>query len=290
MATYIIIGGDQKEYGPIPEAQLLQWIADGRANAQSRAKAEGMAEWKPLADFPEFADALKISSPPPLPANTPTVTPKTSGMAITSLVLGILGLFCGITALVGLILGIVAMVKVKNSGGKLRGHGIALAGTIVSGVFLTLIPFFILSAMLLPALAKAKQKAQGINCINNEKQLALAVRIYSDDHTNRFPQAASWCDAITNELGSTKIFICPASHSDSRSDYAFNVKLSGLDENEVNPSTVMLFETDAGWNANGGPELMIGKPRHARMFVVALADGSVQQVRESQLDTLRWDP
>jgi prepilin-type processing-associated H-X9-DG protein len=35
---------------------------------------------------------------------------------------------------------------------------------------------------------------------------------------------------------------------------------------------------------------MIGKPRHARLFVVAFADGSVQQLRESQLNTLRWDP
>ena len=45
-----------------------------------------------------------------------------------------------------------------------------------------------------------------------------------------------------------------------------------------------------GWNASGGPELMIAKPRHNRVFVVGLADGSVQQLRESQLNTLRWDP
>jgi len=289
MATYIIIGGDQQEYGPIPEAQLRQWIADGRANAQSRAKAEGMTDWKPLADFPEFADALKISTPPRLPANTSTVSPKTSGLAITSLVLGIVGIFtCGLTALFGLILGIVAMVKVKNSRGALTGNGLALAGTIVSGVALMLLPIF--AAMLLPALAAAKQKAQEINCVNNQKQLALAVKIYSGDHTNRFPPAATWCDAIMEEVGSPKVFKCPASLAGSRSDYAFNAKLAGLDENEVNPNTVMLFETDAGWNANGGPELMIGKPRHARMLVVALADGSVLQLRESQLGTLRWDP
>ena len=66
---------------------------------------------------------------------------------------------CGITALAGLICGIVAMVKVKNSGGKLGGGGLALAGTIVSGIFLLMIPIF--AAMLLPALASAKQKAAG---------------------------------------------------------------------------------------------------------------------------------
>ncbi len=40
----------------------------------------------------------------------------------------------------------------------------------------------ILAAMLLPALTKAKLKAQGISCMNNHRQLALAWRLYSDDN------------------------------------------------------------------------------------------------------------
>ncbi len=227
-------------------------------------------------------------APPPLPTAVPA---KTSGMAIASLVLGILGLFtCGITALIGLILGIIAIVKVQNSGGKLKGFGLALAGTIVSGFFLLMIPIF--AAMLLPALASAHDKAREINCVNNEKQLALAVKIYADDNGNHLPPAATWCDAINNAVGSKNVFRCPAVNSDSNSrcDYAFNSKLDGMDESKVNPQTVEIFESDGGWNANGGPELMIGKPRHARMFVVAFADGSVQQLRESQINALRWDP
>src|SRR5258708_39454310 len=43
----------------------------------------------------------------------------------------------------------------------------------------------ILAAMLLPALAKAKQKAQGIMCLNNTKQLALAWLIYAQDNNDR---------------------------------------------------------------------------------------------------------
>ena len=46
MANYTIIGGDQKQYGPVTEEQLRQWIADGRLNAQSQVKAEGDAEWQ----------------------------------------------------------------------------------------------------------------------------------------------------------------------------------------------------------------------------------------------------
>jgi prepilin-type processing-associated H-X9-DG protein len=289
MANYTIIGGDQKEYGPIPEAQLRQWIADGRANAHSRARVEGATEWRPLSDFPEFQDLLKSAVPPPLPATAA----KTSGLAITSLVLGILGLVtCGITILlsapIGLILGIVSITKIGKSQGQLKGRGLALAGIITSGVSLLLIPIF--AAMMLPALAAAKQKAQEINCVNNEKQLALAVRIYAGDNGDHFPPAATWCDAIHTAVGAEKVFKCPAAPAGSRCDYAFNAKLDGLAEGSVNPRTVMLFETEGGWNASGGPELMIGKARHARMFVVAFADGSVQQLRESQLNTLRWDP
>jgi prepilin-type N-terminal cleavage/methylation domain-containing protein/prepilin-type processing-associated H-X9-DG protein len=43
----------------------------------------------------------------------------------------------------------------------------------------------ILAAMLLPVLGKAKQKAQGIQCINNLKQLSLAWKMYSGDNQDR---------------------------------------------------------------------------------------------------------
>jgi prepilin-type N-terminal cleavage/methylation domain-containing protein len=45
----------------------------------------------------------------------------------------------------------------------------------------------ILAAMLLPALARAKQKAQAIHCLNNAKQLALAVITYTGDFVELFP-------------------------------------------------------------------------------------------------------
>src|ERR1700683_1956573 len=44
----------------------------------------------------------------------------------------------------------------------------------------------ILASMLLPALARAKQKAQRISCINNMKQVGIAYRIWSNDNGDRF--------------------------------------------------------------------------------------------------------
>jgi len=44
----------------------------------------------------------------------------------------------------------------------------------------------ILAGMLLPALSKAKAKAQGIKCLNNTKQLALAAQLYTNDNDDRW--------------------------------------------------------------------------------------------------------
>ena len=45
----------------------------------------------------------------------------------------------------------------------------------------------ILASMLLPALGKAKAKAQGIKCLNNMKQLGLAWTLYAGDHDGKLP-------------------------------------------------------------------------------------------------------
>jgi prepilin-type N-terminal cleavage/methylation domain-containing protein len=49
----------------------------------------------------------------------------------------------------------------------------------------------ILAAMLLPALSKAKLKAQGIYCMNNHRQLALAWRMYAEDSRDVLPYAST---------------------------------------------------------------------------------------------------
>jgi prepilin-type N-terminal cleavage/methylation domain-containing protein/prepilin-type processing-associated H-X9-DG protein len=46
----------------------------------------------------------------------------------------------------------------------------------------------ILAAMLLPALSKAKLKAQGVYCLNNLKQLQLAIIMYTGDNQERLPE------------------------------------------------------------------------------------------------------
>jgi prepilin-type N-terminal cleavage/methylation domain-containing protein len=49
----------------------------------------------------------------------------------------------------------------------------------------------VLAALLLPALAKAKSKAQGIQCLNNHKQLALGWRLYAEDNVDWLTYAST---------------------------------------------------------------------------------------------------
>ena len=55
----------------------------------------------------------------------------------------------------------------------------------------------ILAAMLLPALAKAKQKAQGIGCLSNIKQLCTGWHLYNTDNNDRVPNNYGVNETIT---------------------------------------------------------------------------------------------
>jgi len=98
---YKIIGGDGKEYGPVDAAQLRQWQAEGRVNAQTRVQAEGQTEWRALADFPD----LNAPAVPPVARPVAPVAPLPKSAVPNYLVPAILTtLFCclpfGIVAIV----------------------------------------------------------------------------------------------------------------------------------------------------------------------------------------------
>jgi prepilin-type N-terminal cleavage/methylation domain-containing protein len=89
----------------------------------------------------------------------------------------------------------------------------------------------ILAAMLLPALARAKARAQRINCVNNLKQVGLSFRTWALDNQDQNPMqvpiasggAREWLgqasapghlwnvfSCMSNELSTPKVLMCPA--------------------------------------------------------------------------------
>jgi hypothetical protein len=115
---YKIVGADQKEYGPVTKEQLQSWIAQGRANATTIVSLDG-GPWKQLSTFPELA-ALLTAAPPPAPAygqtyvTTQSVGAKANGMAVTGLVLGILGLCCPFISLLSIIFSAIGLSQIQK--------------------------------------------------------------------------------------------------------------------------------------------------------------------------------
>jgi prepilin-type N-terminal cleavage/methylation domain-containing protein len=96
----------------------------------------------------------------------------------------------------------------------------------------------ILAAMLLPALARAKARAQRISCVNNLKQVGLAFRTFSLDNQDQYPMTVpmasggaseamgltpataglTWrvFSCMSNELTTPKILMCPAEYDTTK--------------------------------------------------------------------------
>lgn len=218
--------------------------------------------------------------------------PRTSGMAITSLVLGICGFCAGVfTALPAIVLGIISLVKVKNSNDQLKGSGLAIGGIVTASIALVLQIIMILLAILMPALAKTHSMASRIVCATNLSGLGKAMLIYSmDDPNERYPTPENWCDLLIKyaDVGPDQ-FVCPSGKragDKSRSHYAINPKATP----KSLPDTVMLFETTEGWNQSGGPELLSAENHKGDGANIAFCDFHVKFVKKEEFDNLRWGP
>jgi prepilin-type N-terminal cleavage/methylation domain-containing protein len=130
----------------------------------------------------------------------------------------------------------------------------------------------ILAAMLLPALAAAKRRAQKISCVNNIKQDGYSIRIWEGDNGDKYAQAvptsqggaqdyvnathangmASYWGVMSNQLSNPKVVYCPSDNSgtpnhsaqtlwsnlgDTNTSYAI-----GADAVENSPQMILMFD------------------------------------------------
>ena len=109
----------------------------------------------------------------------------------------------------------------------------------------------ILAAMLLPALSKAREKARSISCVNNMKQLALAMNMYADAEKEKYCGSHdgiklsggdlpswSWRTLIYPYVGETRVYDCPS----GLTSYGDNSKAGQRVDGE--------FNTPAGYGIN----------------------------------------
>lgn len=79
----------------------------------------------------------------------------------------------------------------------------------------------VLAGMLLPALARAKAAGKRIQCVNNMRNLGLALRMYVDENEGYFPprtRSKRWPTLLLSSYANVKILACP---SDDLNPYTF---------------------------------------------------------------------
>ncbi len=173
---------------------------------------------------------------------------------------------------IGLLLGCAAFVTLGRASPESRVKGRAINATVVSGIAL------LLSIAALPAAETFDTSTRKLLCLSNMRELSRAISLYEEDHAGNFPLAGNWTEAVLPYLRRSRYpFVCPEA-PDAKCGYAYNRMVSGAASSRATDPglTVVLFESDAGWDTAGGPELLPDVPRHFGGDNYGFADGSAR--------------
>jgi prepilin-type N-terminal cleavage/methylation domain-containing protein len=141
----------------------------------------------------------------------------------------------------------------------------------------------ILAAILFPVFAKAREKARQNSCMNNQRQIAIAIQMYVQDNEQYFmPNTTSnaWATVLA-PYNEASIYDCPTKTgkgSNAAPEYGFNAYLFGTQSTNISNPTTCLMTADrkpgSGTFAfnNFNTEL---EPRHLDGVVLTCVDGHV---------------
>jgi prepilin-type N-terminal cleavage/methylation domain-containing protein/prepilin-type processing-associated H-X9-DG protein len=129
----------------------------------------------------------------------------------------------------------------------------------------------VLAAILLPLLHKAREKGRQATCMSNQRQLALAIQTWTDDHDETLPN--------TREVWQMDfppgVFICPTAGKTLRNAYVYNSLLAGEALGDA-PEPILTLLTADG---KGAENLYVTERdldfRHQGRFIASYLDGHV---------------
>ncbi len=162
----------------------------------------------------------------------------------------------------------------------------------------------ILAAILFPVFSKAREKARQTQCMNNQRQLAIAISMYTQEHDEVMPDANTIWQSLklTTALSSNQAALAVANsvtrcpNKAAANGYVYNVMLSGeaLGIAGTNDPTAVWVLTDGAHITAGStmPNVAfcmadVNETRHAGGFYYAALDGHVERVKAT--DNTTWN-
>lgn len=131
----------------------------------------------------------------------------------------------------------------------------------------------ILAAILFPVFARAREKARQSTCSSNQRQIAISVQMYAQDHEETLPYSVSVWKDINVDAG---ILMCPSAGKSLTNAYMYNETISGVSmgDTAIIPDPVkMWISVDA---KNNAIDL-----RHSGVAVWSYMDGHVGTAKAS---------
>jgi competence protein ComGC len=196
---------------------------------------------------------------------------KTSGMAVTALVLSILGLLTGcvgiglLLGVIAIVLGIIALIKISKPDSQLQGKTAAIVALVLAGLTFVLLPVFaIMLGIMLPALGRAREIAQRSVCGAQLNGIGQAMYTYSVVNDGEFPTHLGLL--IADGSIDPNLVVCPSSDRmpgdlpessdpqtlrrwvDQHSSYIYIRPAEGAD---AQADQVILFDRSGNHNGDG---------------------------------------
>jgi hypothetical protein len=123
------------QMGPVAEAELRAMLASGKVNATDMVWQEGMKDWLPASSVPGLCVMPQVAGnpyQPPLVAGSIDAPIPTSGLAIASLICGIVGIVtCFLPGIAAVICGHMALKQMAVPNARVTGRGMAVAGLVL---------------------------------------------------------------------------------------------------------------------------------------------------------------
>jgi prepilin-type N-terminal cleavage/methylation domain-containing protein/prepilin-type processing-associated H-X9-DG protein len=139
----------------------------------------------------------------------------------------------------------------------------------------------ILAAILFPVFAKAREKARQSSCLNNQRQIAVAILMYAQDHDEVLPDHSSVWSEINVDRN---ILMCPTKGKKVANAYVFNSYVSSMSLGELQAPTETFLTTDGQHAATTSPLTYDNvayfaedtDQRHSNAAVTSFLDGHVE--------------